>query len=52
MRVHRRLVRRPLVRPMPLPVLGFFGLGPIVMIALVSLASCGGVFARVASHQF
>ena len=52
MRVHERPVRRPVVRPMPLPVLGLFGLGPIVLIALVSIASCASVFARVASHHF
>jgi hypothetical protein len=50
MRVHRRLVRRPLVRPMPLPVLGLMGLGPIVLIALVSMASCTQMFARFAHH--
>jgi hypothetical protein len=33
---------------MSLPVLGLFGLGPIVLIALVSVASCAGMFARVA----
>jgi hypothetical protein len=50
MRVHRRLVRRPLVRPMTLPVLGLFGLGPIVLIALVSVASCASIVARLAHH--
>jgi len=50
MRVRRRLVRRPLVRPMPLPVLGLFGLGPILLIALVSIASCAGIVARFAHH--
>jgi hypothetical protein len=33
---------------MSLPVLGLFGLGPIVLIALVSIASCGSLFARFA----
>jgi hypothetical protein len=35
---------------MPLPVLGLVGLGPIIVIALVSFASCAGVFARFAHH--
>jgi hypothetical protein len=37
---------------MPLPVIGLLCLGPIVLIALVSLASCTGVFVRLASHHF
>jgi hypothetical protein len=35
---------------MPLPVLGLFGLGPILLIALASVASCAGMFARFAHH--
>jgi len=36
---------------MPLPVLGLVGLGPIVVIALVSIASCTEVFARLVHHH-
>jgi hypothetical protein len=35
---------------MPLPVLGLFGLGPIFLIALVSVASCAPMFARLVHH--
>jgi hypothetical protein len=34
-----------------MPVLGFFALGPIVLIALVSLASCTEAFAALVGHQ-
>jgi hypothetical protein len=37
---------------MPLPVLGLMGLGPIVLIALVSIASCAHVFAQFAPRHF
>ena len=47
MRVHRRPVRRPVVQPMPLPVLGLFGLGPIALIVLVSIASCADWLVRL-----
>lgn len=50
MRVRRKLVRRPPVLPIPLPVLGLVGLGPIVLIALASFASCTTLFARLAHH--
>jgi hypothetical protein len=40
MRVRERPLRPPVAPAMSLPVLGFFSLGPIVFIAIVSFATC------------